>query len=363
MNIKKIANTVLLFTINRLIEILAIGILIIGLLLLIALIYYSPTDPNFIFPQNTEIQNLLGFQGSYVSDLFLQSIGIMSYLISLTIIFTGINIFKSKDLFLIIENIFFAIMYSAFGSLFFSFFYQNSYSLFINGNGGFVGNYLDQTFLSDLIKLKVNVSYYFLIIITLGLFLISINFNLKKFWNFLKKFINLFSKNNKKPYIDKSEIIKHIDVQNPRRVLRAIEVMESSGRSLKAWQDEFVPKKRSFNWNMVALDWPREVLYSRIDERVDRMIQEGLEHEVRELRKDDAHKLDDTIGYQEWLPFFSGDRSKSEVIRLIKRNSRRYAKRQLTWFRNQTGCQWVTPEASSQWLSKVLEKHKMGPNE
>ena len=207
MNIKKLANTTLQFLINRLIEILAIGILIIGLLLLIALIYYSPTDPNFIFPQNTEIQNLLGFQGSYVSDLFLQSIGIMSYLISLTIIFTGINIFKSKDLFLIIENIFFAIMYSVFGSLFFSFFYQNSYSLFINGNGGFVGNYLDQTFLSDLIKLKVNVSYYFLIIITLGLFLISINFNLKKFWSFLKKFINFFSKNNKKPYIDKSEII------------------------------------------------------------------------------------------------------------------------------------------------------------
>lgn len=159
------------------------------------------------------------------------------------------------------------------------------------------------------------------------------------------------------------EIIKHIDVQNPRRVLRAIEVMESSGRSLKAWQDEFVPKKRSFTWNMVALDWPRELLYSRIDERVDRMIQEGLEHEVRELRKDDAHKLDDTIGYQEWLPFFSGDRSKEEVIRLIKRNSRRYAKRQLTWFRNQTDCQWVTPEVISQWLSKVLERHRMGSNE
>ena len=70
MNIKKIASTALTFTINRLIEILAVGILIIGLLLLIALIYYSPNDPNFIFPENTKIQNLLGFQGSYVSDLF-----------------------------------------------------------------------------------------------------------------------------------------------------------------------------------------------------------------------------------------------------------------------------------------------------
>lgn len=159
------------------------------------------------------------------------------------------------------------------------------------------------------------------------------------------------------------DIIRHIDMQNPRRILRALEVMESSGRSLKAWQDEFVPKKRSFTWNMVALDWPRDLLYARIDERVDRMIQEGLEDEVSKLRNENAQKLDDTIGYKEWLPFFAGNCSKDEVIRLIKRNSRRYAKRQLTWFRNQTDCQWVTPETSSQWLSKVLESHRMGPNE
>ena len=114
MNIKKIANTALLFIINRLIEILAVGILIFGILLLLALIFYSPNDPNFIFPDNTKIENLLGFQGSYISDLFFQSIGLISYLVSLTLIFTGINIFKNKDLFLIIENIFFSILYTIF---------------------------------------------------------------------------------------------------------------------------------------------------------------------------------------------------------------------------------------------------------
>ena len=206
MNIKKIANTALQFAINRLIEILAVGILVIGLLLLIALIFYSPNDPNFIFSESTEIKNLLGFQGSYVSDLFFQSIGLLSYLIPITFIFTGINIFKSKELFLVIENFFFSILYSFFGSLFFSFFYQNSFTLYINGNGGFIGDYLSQSFFGDLIKLQTNVSYYLLILIILGLFLISINFNPKKFWSFLKKIINLFNKNNK-PYIDKSEII------------------------------------------------------------------------------------------------------------------------------------------------------------
>jgi len=207
MNIKKIANTALQFTINRVIEILGAGILIVGILLLVALVSYSPSDPNFIFPENTEIQNLLGFQGSYISDLFFQSIGLMSYLLSITLIFTGINIFKSKDLFLIIENLFFSIIYSVFGSLFLSFFYQNAFTLYISGNGGFIGNYLNQSFLSNLIKLQTSISYYFLILLIVGLFLISINFNPKKFWIFFKKVINYFSGNRNESYTDKSEII------------------------------------------------------------------------------------------------------------------------------------------------------------
>ena len=70
MYIKKLANSVLIFTIKRLIEIIGILIFCLGVFLFIALISYSPTDPNFIFPENTEIKNVLGFQGSYVSDFF-----------------------------------------------------------------------------------------------------------------------------------------------------------------------------------------------------------------------------------------------------------------------------------------------------
>ena len=98
MNIKNIANTALQFAIKRLIEILGVIILVIGFLLLVSLASYSPNDPNFIFPENTKIQNLLGFQGSYISDLFFQSIGLVSFLVSFTLIFTGVNIFKSKRL-------------------------------------------------------------------------------------------------------------------------------------------------------------------------------------------------------------------------------------------------------------------------
>ena len=99
MNIKKTANLLLNFAIKRLAEILGIIIFASGTMLLLALITYSPEDPNFIFPDNTEIKNLLGFQGSYISDLLFQSVGLISYLISFTLIITGINIFITKEFF------------------------------------------------------------------------------------------------------------------------------------------------------------------------------------------------------------------------------------------------------------------------
>ena len=114
MSIKKIVNSTLQFTIDRLIEILGVFLSLAGLLLLISLISYSPEDPNFIFPDNSEINNILGYRGSYVSDLFFQSVGIISYLISVTFIITGINIFRRKNIFLVIENTFFSILYSIF---------------------------------------------------------------------------------------------------------------------------------------------------------------------------------------------------------------------------------------------------------
>ena len=161
MDIKKLANSVLIFIINRLIEISGIIILGLGFLLLIALISYSPTDPNFIFPKDIEIKNILGFQGSYISDLFIQSVGLIAYLIPITYIFTGFNIFKRKEIFILIENTFFIVLYILIGSLFFSFYYKEAYSLYINGNGGFIGNYLNQPFLGNLINPYENIFFLF----------------------------------------------------------------------------------------------------------------------------------------------------------------------------------------------------------
>ena len=97
MNIKKTANLLINFAFKRLAEIFGIVIFFAGLLLLVSLLSYSPEDPNFIFPKNTEIKNILGIEGSIISDLFFQSVGLISYLISITLVITGINILIVKN--------------------------------------------------------------------------------------------------------------------------------------------------------------------------------------------------------------------------------------------------------------------------
>jgi len=207
MNIKKIANLLLNFTIRRLAEIFGVLISLAGGVLLLALITYSPNDPNFIFPNNTKIENLMGFHGSFVSDLLFQSVGLMAYMIPFTLLITGINILKTKDFFLIIENNFFTILYLISGTLFFVHYYSDTYSIYVNGISGFVGKYLNQTFLKSLILISENIFFYILILITTIFFLISINFVPKNFIEFIKKNFDFITKKNTKNYTDKSEII------------------------------------------------------------------------------------------------------------------------------------------------------------
>ena len=197
MNIKDLSKKSLDFTIKRVAEIIGILFICASTLLFLSLTSYSPEDPNFIFTDNTEIKNILGLRGSYASDLFFQSIGLVSYLVSITIFFTGINLIKNKNFLTIVENTFYLILYSIIGSLFFTIFYPNSLWLPINGNGGFVGIFFQNTFLSSLINLNKDISFYSTLILIIIIFLISINFNIKYLINvfkniflFLKKYKN-----------------------------------------------------------------------------------------------------------------------------------------------------------------------------
>ena len=129
MDIKKAANLFINFTLKRLAEIFGIVVFGSGILFLSALLTYSPEDPNFIFPDNTEIKNILGFQGSFISDLFFQSIGLISYMFSITLIMTGINIFRVKEFF--INRKYFLQYFTLYlGAYFFHIFTQWIYSLY-----------------------------------------------------------------------------------------------------------------------------------------------------------------------------------------------------------------------------------------
>ena len=173
MEIKSFINKIVDFTLKRFAELVGLLFVITSALLLLALISFSPEDPNFIFPENTEINNILGSKGSFTSDIFYQSIGLISILIPFTIFFTGINIFINKGFLKIIESIFFVIIYSLLGSLFFSVFHKNSFWLAINDNNGFIGNLFENSFFIELINFNEQISYYVLIILISVIFLFN----------------------------------------------------------------------------------------------------------------------------------------------------------------------------------------------
>ena len=125
---------------------------------------------------------------------------------------------------------------------------------------------------------------------------------------------------------------QRIDHSNSRRVIRALEVIRIDGRSQFDYHPIINPQLNA-EILFVILERNRQELYRRIEQRVDDMIQSGLENEAKKIYKTLMKNHLTTVGYREWIPYFYNVYDRKEVIRLIKRNTRRYAKRQMTWFR------------------------------
>ena len=143
------------------IEFIGILILIFSIFILLALISYSPNDPNFIYPKNQEINNILGINGSIGADFLLQSIGLISYFLPITLIFLSISIIYRKKFNLIVNSLFYIVCYSIVGTIFLTQFYKEAFFLIINGNGGFVGNYFYNKIFFKITNLMSELSYYF----------------------------------------------------------------------------------------------------------------------------------------------------------------------------------------------------------
>lgn len=133
---------------------------------------------------------------------------------------------------------------------------------------------------------------------------------------------------------------KAIDIKNGQRVVRALETIIVSGRSFTEFKLA-EPRKRDFEIEKICLTRPRDVIYDRIDRRVLQMIDEGLVEEVRGLEKYRKLPALQTVGYKEIFGYLDGNYSLDEAIRLIQRNTRHYAKKQLTWWKRDNAIKWI----------------------
>lgn len=143
-----------------------------------------------------------------------------------------------------------------------------------------------------------------------------------------------------------------VDRNNPARVVRALEVCLQTGRPYSQLRTG-MRRKRGFDIVKVGVDLPREALYERIDRRVDRMLADGLEAEARAMYPYRHLNALQTVGYREFFDYFDGRISYDQAVELIKRNSRRYAKRQLTWFRRDPEIRWFRPDETDSIISYI----------
>lgn len=134
-----------------------------------------------------------------------------------------------------------------------------------------------------------------------------------------------------------------VDRNNPQRVIRALEVIRSTGKPFSYFLSG-TRVKRDFETIKIGLEMDHKELYQRIDRRVEYMVSQGLFEEVFHLSDYRHLNALQTVGYKEVFDFFDGKYGKEEAVRLLKRNTRRYAKRQLTWFKKDSEVEWFHPE-------------------
>lgn len=133
------------------------------------------------------------------------------------------------------------------------------------------------------------------------------------------------------------------EIQNPQRLMRALEVKQSTGRSILSFQQQ-KKKERDFRIIKIGIELPREELYHRINTRVDDMMQQGLLDEVKSLLPYRQLNALQTVGYSELFEYFDGKITLEEATTVIKQHTRNYAKRQLTWFKKDPAFQWFAPD-------------------
>jgi len=207
---------------NRLIESCGLLLILVSFFLLASIATYSPSDPNFIYsPENTQIKNIAGFYGSVVSDFLLQSIGLISILIMINFFYWGVKIIVNKKINNFVTRIFYTLIYIIFGTSVLNSFYNDSFWLIDNGNGGFVGRTIRENiyYFSPIIENEYVIYGFFLL--TIIFFLLSLSIKLDEIikififpFVIIKKIFKLFNKNKKGAEIEDDDSIELTEQKN-----------------------------------------------------------------------------------------------------------------------------------------------------
>jgi tRNA dimethylallyltransferase len=150
-----------------------------------------------------------------------------------------------------------------------------------------------------------------------------------------------------------------VDLSNPHRLIRALEIFRGTGEPFSSFQGKN-KVQRPFEVIKLGIDWDRAALYDRINRRVDLMLEAGLLEEAKALYPQRALNALQTVGYREFFDYFDAKTSLKEATELVKRNTRRYAKRQLTWLRKETNLNWIKAGTKVEEVIDLL-KTKMKP--
>ena len=151
---------------------------------------------------------------------------------------------------------------------------------------------------------------------------------------------------------------QQVDRSNATRVIRALEVIRNTKNTFSSYLEADTKSTRTFESHYFVINHPREILYQRIEKRVDLMLESGLLEEVKSVKHLEHLQTLNTVGYSELFNYLSGDISYERAVELIKQNTRRYAKRQLTWFRRYPSAHWLVATQLDLQVEEVLTNLK-----
>ncbi len=175
--------------------------------------------------------------------------------------------------------------------------------------------------------------------------------------NIRKKIIDTFSQNGIEALQQKLMVLdpkyyRQVDINNPKRLMRAIEICLQTGKTYSELRKN-KPQKRSFDIIKIGISVPRNILIKRINTRVDTMVEAGFVNEAKSVYQHKHHNSLNTVGYKELFAYFDGNITLTDAIEKIKTNTRRYAKRQMTWFRKDKDIHWFDYDDTSKMIDFI----------